>query len=159
MLDKNEILPTEDLVTPERLAKGDLEVAYNSRGKISRAIPVNYTIVKELIRRDIFPYYYGAYGDSFLELREIFHAPWRAKLSSVLLEQWGIGLSHTKAGDIYQNVCRGLGPRRVDTIVFLLEEVKEKENRTKHDFYKECFELLTVLMDEEREKIFALIKK
>lgn len=158
-VDKNEIPPTEDLITPERLAKGDLEVATNTKGKISRAIPSNLTIVKELIRRGVFPYHYEIYGVGFLELRAAFRAPWRIRNSVALLEkealeQLGIVVSNTRADEIYQRVWRRLGTRKINIIQYVLEEMKEKEKREDHGTYKESFEYLVFYMDEEREKIF-----
>lgn len=151
-----EISPDEDLVTPERLAKGDLEIAVNLRGKVSRAIPANLTIIKELIRRKVFPYHYEIYGVGFLELQAAFLAPWSARSSAVLLEQWGIGVSNSRASEVYQNVSRRIGGKRIEILKYVVEQAKEKEYRQHHEMYKDCFEMLISIMDEERERIFQL---
>ncbi len=148
-----DIDPSEDLITPARLAKGDLAVATNLRGKISRAIPANLTIAKELIRRRVFPYHYEIYGVGFLELRNAFRAPWAVRSSAVLLEQWGVGVSCSKANEVYENVCRRLGLRRIWVIEFVLEQMKDREDAQRHDMYKDCFDHLIEAMDEERSKL------
>lgn len=153
-IDPNEISPNEDLISPHRFAKGDLMVARNMRGKISRAIPANLTLIKELIRRDIFPYHYEIYGVGFLELRTAFRSPWAVRSSAVLLEQWGIGLSNSKADAIYQNVCRSVGIWRTGVIEFVVESSKEHENKVHHELYRDCFSRLIASMDEEREKAY-----
>ncbi len=144
---------TEDLITKERLAKGDLEVAVNLRGKISRAIPANLTIIKELIRKRVFPYHYEIYGVGFLELRNAFRAPWASRSSAVLLEQWGFGVSNSRADSIYQSVCRQVGVEKMRVVEFVIESPKEKDDVEKHDEYKNCFDKLVEAMDEERERV------
>lgn len=155
MIDPDEIGPNEDLVSPERLAKGDLEVVRNARGKVCRAMPAaeHLTIIKELVRRGVMPHHYEIYGVGFLELRTAFRAPWAVRSAAVLLEQWGKGVSVSSAGTIYLNVCKGLNYKRVGVVEHVLEERKEFERRDFHDVYKECFERLIELMDEEREKV------
>lgn len=153
-----DISPEEDIVTPERLAKGDLETSCNSRGKINHAISARLTIMKELVRRDIFPYHYDIYGVQFLELRAAFRSPWNMRSSAVLLEQWGVGLSGSRADEIYQNVCRRIGSRRIDVIQYVMEQPKEKEHKNNHEAYKESLEALIAAMDEEREAILLEFK-
>lgn len=153
-MNSDEIPCDEDLVTPERLAKGDLEVAINLRGKISRALPSNLTIIKELIRRRVLPYHYEIYGVAFLELRAAFRAPWGVRSSAVLLEQWGVGVSSSRADEVYENVCKALGENKIKVVQYVLEEMKEKEHRNHHEEYKDCFEILTQVMDAERQRIF-----
>lgn len=166
----DEIQPTEDLVTPERRAKGDLEVAINGRGKVSRAIPANLTIIKELTRRGSFPHHYEIYGVGFLELQAAFLAPWRARNSVALLErealeQLGLVISNSKADEMYQHVSRLFGVQKMAVVQWVVEsserriirprnkELKERrQNRI--GMFKECFEELVKLMDEERERIF-----
>lgn len=143
----------EDLVTPERKAKGDLEFVHNNKGRISHAAPARLTIIKELIRRDVLPYHYEIYGFGFLELRDVFLNPWAYRSAAQLLEQWGAGTSDTRAGDIYQNVCRVLGQERIPVIQYVMGEDKAKEDKEHHVIYKECFEKLATAMDEERERI------
>lgn len=153
MLDPYEIPPEEDLVTPERFAKGDLEVAKNHKGRIHRALPRNLTIIKELIRRDVFPLHYEIYGVNFLELRNAYRAPLAARLSAVLLEQWGAGVSHSWASSIYQRINKSLGRPRIRVVEFVLEESQDRENPQDHELYKESFEMLIGSIDEERERI------
>ncbi len=153
MIDPNEITPEEDLVTPERLAKGDLEVARNLKGKVSRAIPAHLTIIKELIRRDVAPFHYEVYGVAFLELRAAFRSPWAARSAAVLLEQWGIGVSYGQANSVYQNVCKRLEPWRIRVIEHVLEDVKELEKKGYLPTYRDCFDLLVTAMDEERARM------
>lgn len=148
-----EITPDDDLITPERLAKGDLEVAKNLKGKINRAVPIQLTIIKELVRRRVFPYHYEIYGVGFLELRNAFRAPWGVRSAAVLLEQWGVGISNSKADSIYQEVCRKIGQERIHVIEFVVEEMNNREEVCKHQDYKKSFELLVAAMDEERERL------
>ncbi len=145
--------PVEDLVTPERLAKGDLQVVYNLRGKVSRAIPADLTIIKELIRRRVFPHYFEVYGVGFLELRAAFRAVSGVRSSAVLLEQWGVGVSNSRAGEVYQTVCKRLGSWRINVIQYVIEESKDREIEAHHSAYKDCFERLAKAMDEERERV------
>jgi hypothetical protein len=153
-MNSQEISPDEHLITPERLAKGDLEVAHNLRDKISRAIPANLTLIKELVRRGVFPHHYEIYGVTFLELRAAFRSPWGVRSSAVLLEQWGIGMSVSKADNIYQHVCRALGTEKITIIEFVMERMKDVENKKHHGAYRGCFEKLVETMDEERERIY-----
>lgn len=153
-----DIASNEDLITPERLAKGDLFVTVNLRGKINRAIPANLSIMKELIRRDVFPYHYEVYGVGFLELRHAFFSPLGTRSSAVLLEQWGKGISNGQGMDIFQTVCRKLGRARITVIEFVLTEPREKEVMAMHPVYKEAFETLIEIMDEEREKFRNSLK-
>lgn len=158
-VDPHEIPPDEDLISPERLAKGDLMVAKNMRGKVCRAIPTNLTLIKELIRRGIFPYHYEIYGVGFLELRAAFRAPWAVRSAAVLMEQWGIGLSNSKADAIYQNVCRQVGIWRTGVIEFVVESSKEHENSKHHEMYQDSFARLVLSMDEERERAKRIIEE
>ena len=163
-----EISADEDLITPERRKKGDLDVALNLKGKVSRAIPAQLSVIKELIRRGTFPYHYEIYGVGFLELRNAFRAPWASRSSAVLLEQWGVGVSNSKADNIYQAVCRGLGVPRIELIIDTLERVERRkvkgavgwkggERRANRlELQKLAFDKLIELMDTEREE---LIKK
>ena len=144
----------EDLVNVWRMAHGDLEAVVNGRGFISRAVPVRLTIIKELIRRGIFPYHWEVYSIGFCELRNAFLSPWGVRSSAVLLEQWGVGVSTSRADSIYQAVARGLGARRSGLVQYLVEEPKEKEVRAAHSIYKDCLERLVAIMDEEREKLY-----
>lgn len=160
----------EDLITPERYAKGDLEVATNLKKKISRAVPMNLTIIKELIFKDVFPFHYEIYGVGFLELQASFRAPWRVRNSVALLEkealeQLGIAVSTSKASEMYQHVCKQLGKYKIDMLQFMMEysenrkkmdkEYKGNERRrNRQDEYKNCFEHLVGIMDAERERIF-----
>jgi hypothetical protein len=147
-----EIESIEDLIPKERLAKGDLTVSYNMRGKINRAIPASLTIIKELVRRGIIPYHHEIYAVGFSELRAAFRAPWAVRSSAVLLEQWGIGLSASKADSIYQHVCRKIGIWRGGVIEFIVETDKSHENKNHHALYNDCLSRLVEAMDEEREK-------
>jgi hypothetical protein len=150
---KNDIDPNDGLITPERRAKGDLEVAMNAKGQVTRAIPIGLTIAKELIRRGVFPYHYEIYGLGFLELQNAFRSPWAAKCSAVLLEQWGVGVSNSMANEIYEIVYNKVGRQRIDIIRYVLEEDKEREDRESHAQYKYCFERLIEAMDEEKSRV------
>lgn len=144
----------ENLVTAERLAKGDLEVAMNGKGLVSRAVPLRLTIIKELVRRGIFPYHFEVYGVGFMELRNAFRSPWAPRSAAVLLEQWGVGVSNSRGNEVYQVACRKLGVRRVSVVEFVVESNKDHEDRRAMEDYKDCFELLVEVMDEERSRIF-----
>lgn len=160
MTNKWEIDPNEDLVTPERLAKGDLQVARNLRGKISRAIPADLTIAKELVRRGIFPYHYEIYGVGFLELQAAFRAPWAAKKMMGAMEQLGGGnLSGSQVDAMYEHVARELGQEKVYIVQYVIEQNKNKEDTGSHELYRKCFEALIEAMDEERESAHAQKKK
>ena len=160
------IAADEDLITPERLAKGDLLVSMNGKGMISSAVPLQRFVIKELIRRSVLDHYHEIYGMGFLELRAAFRAPWAVRSCAVLLEQWGKGLSISHATDIYQNVCRGFtGSRGVEVIQFALETevgVEEPQRvvaRYSNGVYLEFFDKLVGKMDEERERIANMVQK
>lgn len=165
-----DITPDEDLVNKWRLAQGDLLVAVNGRGKISHAIPARLTIMKELIRKEQFPYHYEIYGMGFLELQNAFRSPMAAKCSSVMLEQFGIGASSGNASGLYLNACRLLGNKRVGQLEFLLgtmerrkktlEVFKGIERRTEENMneFSKCFERLIEIMDAEKERLAELAK-
>ena len=151
--------PEEDIVTPERVAKGDLDVRYNSKKKIDSAAVRDNVIIKELIRLRVLDTFHEIYGLSFLELRAAFRAPWAPKCSAVLLEQWGTGVSMSKATEIYQNVCREfLGGRGLEIIQYALEMEISEENKIvriakySNGLYQEFFEKLVGVLDAEREK-------
>lgn len=160
--------PDEDLVNKFRLAKGDLLVATNGRGKISHAIPSRLTVIKEYIRREVFPYHYEIYGMGFLELQNAFRSPTRAKCSSVLLEQWGIGASKGFAAAMYMGVCRKVGQRRIGQVEFFLETPErrktnvavKKDRRLSEslDDFDKSFIRLVEIMDEERERLKEIIE-
>lgn len=168
-MSSTEISPDEDLVNEFRLAKGDLMVVVNGRGKISHAIPAGLTIMKDLVRRGVFPYHYEIYGVGFLELQSAFRTPLRAKCSSVLLEQWGVGVSAGRAAGLYIDICKGLGNRRVGMLEFVLENRERRNLRNaklaeaieerRKDFsdgveqMAECFERLVEIMDAEKERV------
>lgn len=171
MQELENISSSEDLINKWRLAQGDLLVAVNAKGKISHAIPAKLTIIKELIRRGIFPYHYEIYGVGFLEMQNAFRGPIRAKCSAVLLEQWGIGVSSGQAAGLYLAVCRQLGKHRTARIEFLLEMV-ERRKKVNEIFYlndrrqsesveefAKCFERLIEIMDAERAKLEEIEKK
>lgn len=150
MIDSYEITADEDLVNEWRRAKGDLEVAKNGKGNICLAIPANLTIVKELVRRRIFPYHYEIYGVGFLELRSAFRSPWAFRKMTGLVEQLGRGLSNSETEALYEIVCRRVGLRYIQVIEFVLEQPKEKEEKDHHNLYKESFDKLVTSMDEAR---------
>lgn len=165
----DEISPDEDLVNEWRRAQGDLLVAVNSRGKISHAIPLRLTIMKELIRKEFFPYHYEIYGYGFLELQNAFRSSSNAKCSSVLLEQWGVGVSNGNAATTYLTVCRLLGNKRIAQIQFMLETVerrkikdglvhKERRNEDSYNEYAKCFERLIEIMDLEKARLAEIAK-
>ena len=163
----SDVSPEEDLINKWRLAKGDLIVVVNGKGKISHAIPSSLTIMKDFIRRGVFPYHYEIYGMGFLELQSAFRTPFKAKCSSVLLEQWGIGASAGKAATLYIDIGKILGNRRMRLIEFVLETrerrnlknsgiVAIKKERRKEDSIEDfagCFEQLIEIMDKEKEKL------
>lgn len=142
----------EDLITPERLAKGDLQVARGAGGRVRLAIPAGLTIVKELVRRGVFPYHYEIYGVGFLELQNAFRAPWAPRSGAVLMEQWGVGVSAGAANEIYELVYRKIGTSRVIIVEQVVTYPKEYEERSRHKDYESAFEALCAAMDEERER-------
>lgn len=157
--DPYEIGPDEDLVTPQRLAKGDIKVVRNARGCISRAIPANLTIIKELIRRDIFPHYYEIYGVGFLDLQRAHRSPWAVRSSAVLLEQWGIGVSEGRAGDVYMAVMRIVPAGKLLIVEHVLSAPKEEERHDRHQDYRNSFEHLIEVMDTEQQRLLEEFRK
>lgn len=151
------ISPEEDLLTPERAAKGDLIVKRNGKGYINGAVLIDRLIIKKLVYNGILEYHHEIYGVGFLELRAAFRSPWAARISAILLEQFGKGISISHATEIYQNVCRGIRGRGLEVIQFALEvedELGEQIRRYDVGLYKEHFERLVGLMDNERERIY-----
>jgi hypothetical protein len=154
----------EDLITPERYAKGDLQVAFNTHGKISKAIPLELTIVKELIRRRIFPHHYEIYGTVFLELRAAFRSVNGCRSAAVLLEQWGIGVSENNALQMYQHVSRRMKKHEIDIVEYTMNKIERrlktvflaggKERRTPYlENYRKTYDTLVVIIDEERKNL------
>lgn len=144
----------EHLVTPERLAKGDLHVQYNAKGFIKAALPTDRYVVKRLVKNGLLEYHHEIYGVGFLELRAAFRAPWATRISAVLLEQFGVGVSLSRATEIYQNVCRGLRGRGIEILEYALELENARQDKYSVGLYQEHFERLVQLMDEERERIY-----
>lgn len=156
----------EHLITKERRAKGDLEVAINSKKYISRAIPARITIIKELVRVRVLPYHYEIYGVGFLEFQNAFRAPWAIRKMMGLLEQLGGGLSSSQVDAIYENVYRKLGKDRVAIIEFVLNTQERRtikkdsvtilKDRRKDNVptLKNCFEKLVEAVDEERRRVY-----
>jgi hypothetical protein len=153
MIDSDEISPHEDLINPWRLAKGDLEVVKNAKGKVSRAIPSDsqLTICKELVRRGVWPHHYGIYGDGFLELRNAFRAPGAYSRSAALLEIFGLSGTGGTAADIYIAVCKKAGSKRITILEYVLEQSRIMERFNHHDEYKDSMEILIVHMDAAKE--------
>jgi hypothetical protein len=151
---KDEIQPNEDLVNPWRLAQGDLVVARNLRGKVCRAIPSTLTIMKELVRRGIFPHHWEIYGVGFLELRNAFRSAQAPRSSAVLMEQWGVGISGGRGNEIYELVARKIGVPRAHIVEAVVERPAVEEVVSAHWQYKNAFELLVEVMDHERERLY-----
>lgn len=147
--------PAEDLISEERLAKGDLVVTYNGRGKIKSAVPGHRYIIDRLVWGELLDYHHAVYGVGFLELRTAFRAPWATRISAVLLEQFGKGVSLSRATEIYQNVCNGFRGRGQAVVEYALEtEVDSSPDRYGVGLYQEHFQRLVELMDQERERIY-----
>lgn len=161
-MSEKEISCTEDIITPERAAKGDLKISYNRYGKISDATPIDKFVIRELIRIGVMDKLHEIYGLGFLELRAAFRSPWNVKSGAVMLAQWGKGISTSQAGAIYQNVCRGIKGRGIEVIEYAMEcdYTLLEGGRSKcvalydNGLYKEHFEKLIELMDSERERAF-----
>lgn len=165
VLEDYEAVSTEDLVNPWRMAKGDLIVAVNSRGKISRAIPQKMPIIKDLVERGVVPYHYEVYGIRFLELQLAFRSPWAIRRMEGLMEQLGVGLTNSQLDAMYQNTCRFIGPKRVLTVEFFMQgferrkikledEYKGKNRRTEQkDKCRQVFEPLIEIIDSELRRI------
>lgn len=145
--------PDVDLVNRWRLAKGDLESAKNERKKVCLAVPLQLTIVKELVRRGIFPYHYEIYGVGFLELRSAFRSPWACRKMTGLVEQLGRGLSNSQVEAIYEIVCKKVGIERIQVVEFVLEQNKELEHKKDHNLYRDSFDRLVIAMDEARKEV------
>lgn len=145
------ISPEEDLVTPEREAKGDLETQRNMKGKISRAIVTDRAIIKRLVHLEWLEHHHEVYGMGFLELRLAFRSPWLERCYMALIQQWGI--NNSNAGEIYQNVCRGMRGRGIQVVEHALENTYEALTKYDKGLYQEHFDRLVLLMDEERERI------
>lgn len=152
--------PEEDLVNPFRLAKGDLSIKKNLKGKISYAGVVDKSIAKILLRNGVLQQHHEVYGLGFLELRNAFRHPWMPRSCAVMLEQWGIGASVGNATEIYQNVCRGMRGRGLEVVQYVMENEEDVAGRRlwaekySNGLYQEHFDRLVELMDAERERIF-----
>lgn len=151
----------EDLITPERMAKGDLDTEENSKGFIRTAIPKKLFVIDKLIYNGLLEPHHEIYGVGFLELRSAFRAPWAARVSAILMEQFGKGVSISKATEIYQNICRGINSKGIEVIQYALEIRGNKESETQSllmryeiSIYQEYFNKLVSHMDEERERIY-----
>lgn len=154
MVKKDEFITAdEDVITPERLAKGDIFVGKNAKGKISTAAVIDNSIIKALIDRNSLQSHHEIYGLGFLELQAAFRAPWMVKSCAVLLAQWGVGISGSRATEIYQNVCRGMRGRGIEVVQHAMNERADIIVRYPVGLYQEHFDRLVSLMDEERERI------
>jgi hypothetical protein len=152
---EEEISAEEDLVTPERAAKGDLYITLNAKGKIARAFPIDRSVIKELIRLGVLEDHHNIYGTGFLELEMAFLAPVAVRSGACLLAQWGIGVSGSRATEIYQNVCRGMRGRGIEVVKFAMNGDKSGWGKYGAGLYQEHFLRLVELMDSERERIAA----
>lgn len=145
----------EDVVTPERMAKGDLSTTRNAKGKINGAAPHDKYVIDKLLKNGVLEHHHKMHGLGFLELRAAFCAPWAAKSSAILLAQWGAGVSLSRATEIYQNVTKRLLGKGTRVIQYALEvevaeEIGEGYSRA---IYQEYFDNLVTYMDEELERI------
>lgn len=147
--------PGEDLVTPERLAKGDIWVKKNLKDKISAAGWIDNSIVKKLVKIEVLQYFHEIYGLGFLELRLAFRAESLEKSFFVLLPAWACGVSGGRAIEIYQNVCRGMLGRGLKVVEFAMEQNADRIRQFDNGLYVEHFDRLVELMDKERERIAA----
>lgn len=164
----------ESLITPERLAKGDLEVAINGRGMIVRAIPIRLTIVKDLIKSRKFPNHFEIYGIGFLEMKAAYLAPFRARssvayLDKAALEQLGINTTPTETVELYRYVNRAMGVAKTNVIQWIVETEERRNPKNNKQFLKErrtdqvenykiCFEKLVNVMDEGSDWIRGSIE-
>ncbi len=144
----------ESLITDERLAKGDLRTVVNGKGFIKTAEPNERYIIEKLVRDEKLDYYHAIYGVGFLELRAAFRSPWATKISAVLLEQFGVGISLSRATELYQNVCRGMLGRGLEVVQFAMEMGTTHISSYSIQLYQEHFQRLVDLMDEERRRIY-----
>lgn len=144
---------TEDLITPERLKKGDVRIKLNARSKISWAAQVDASVVRELIKLEWLERHHEIYGLGYLELRTAFRSPQLEKSCAVLLAQWGKGISNSRAGEIFQNVTRGMTAKGIVVVTHACEQHKSKIGNYEKGVYQEHFERLAGLMDEERDRV------
>jgi len=153
----------EGVITPERAAKGDLVVGVNSKGVLDRAESQLRFVIDDLIEKEVLEDYHKAYGFSLLELRSAFFAPWKARSASILLGQWGVGVSIGKAAEIYSQVRRRLLGKGEEVVIYAMETMLgggEKRGsillgKYALGVYQEHFGRLVIVMDEERDNAFG----
>jgi hypothetical protein len=146
----------ENLVTPERLAKGDLWVKKNLKDRIVLANVLDRSVVEKLVKTEVLQHHHKVYGAGYLDLQRAFRSPWHPRSCAVLLAQWGIGTSLGEATEVYQNVCRGMLGRGIEIVEFAMESSDTVVNLRKYSngLYQEHFDRLVELMDKERERVF-----
>lgn len=171
MVESVEITISGDIVTPERLAKGDLLAGKNHLGVVYVVVPKTLTILKDLIRRGVFPPHYEIYALGFMELKNAFLSPMAPKSAAILLEQWGVGVSRGSGDSVYLSIARRMGAGRLFALQYLIDHPERRKRRGEFvqgrknrrisedetvKYWQNILEKLIETMDEEREKLFLL---
>jgi hypothetical protein len=77
----------ENLVTPQRFLKGDMEITRDALGYINRAVTLAPLLIDELYQRRIIEADHHFYGIQFMTMRKLFLAPVAYKIGMMLVKR------------------------------------------------------------------------
>jgi hypothetical protein len=114
-----------DVVTPERLAKGDLQVRYTPEGAIDYAERIDGTVFRKLLEREVLDERHRHYGMVFLDLRRYFRRQADFRGNNLYALEF---LSTSTTGDPeteYLRVCRRIAGKTEKAVLYSLETPAE----------------------------------
>jgi hypothetical protein len=147
------LVEKEDVITTNRMQKGDLVVTKNAKGRIVGAKETMRYVVQKLIADGYLDQHHEIYGIAFLELRHAFTAPFGTKSFCVTLDSLGLGVSVGHASDLYLRVVKDIGKNTVSIIDHALTDSIANVKKYKNQQYVDAFESLCKTMDYRRTEI------
>ena len=150
-----------DLVTPERAAKGDLDLTrHAATGYIRHARAEERTVARYLADRELIQHYEHWYGERLTECRKAFLAPVACNLGAAAPGGAdGTGFAAT----LYVRITRRLPPAVTRTILYAMAEqgadITPATLRAPVAVYRDAFERLVHVTDEESKALREALKK
>ncbi len=146
-----------DIITPERLAKGDLDHTIDARDRIASA-QARPTVLSHLIERRILDPHHGEYANRFEDMRRASRRKTDyGKLSSYALEFFGNTTNGSDLETLYIRVTRSLTRAQEEDIIYA--------NTTPYSpgdthmlivgtlGFRSAFDRLVIAIDQERKRL------
>lgn len=163
-IDTTQWLPRNTpVINPYRAAKGDID-GHVVDGKVVAASVKDITILACLITKGFLEEYHRECAMSFLELRNALFGKLQYKLNiSSLQNILGAAVERAALQEAFEDVMRALTIRRARVIEYACSKAYPQTDLKKPETdmmgiaeknaYRECFDLMSNLMDEMRETL------